>query len=160
MNFWNRIDSCNFYWHTYIHNWPLRLFSLDNGLASHTTHVVCVNFIRLGITDFWETFSWQDYLLSEFFPEISWEEIPWKYFFSYFAFLPDLGHEPEIINQSFFSLFISTYEILTKSESTVLKFNYSDSFVLSSTLIYKYRLQWVWVQRWYQTLTIRNIIDS
>ena len=32
--------------HTYIHNWPLQPFSQDYGLASHTTHVVCVNFIR------------------------------------------------------------------------------------------------------------------
>ena len=33
------------YIHTYIHNWPLQHFSQDFGLASHTTHVVCVNFI-------------------------------------------------------------------------------------------------------------------
>ena len=46
------------------------------------------------------------------------------------------------------------------SESTVLKFNNSDSFVLSTTLIYKYRLQWVWVQRWHQTHNIRNVFDS
>ena len=26
-----------------IHNWPLQSFSHDYGLASHTTHVVCVN---------------------------------------------------------------------------------------------------------------------
>ena len=32
--------------HTYIHNWPLQPFSQDYGLASHTTHVMCVNFIR------------------------------------------------------------------------------------------------------------------
>ena len=31
---------------TYIHNWPLQPFSRDYGLAYHTTHVVCVNFIR------------------------------------------------------------------------------------------------------------------
>ena len=30
----------------YIHNWPLQHASQDYGLASHTTHVVCVNFIR------------------------------------------------------------------------------------------------------------------
>ena len=34
------------YIHTYIHNWPLQLFGQDYGLASHTTHVVCVNFLR------------------------------------------------------------------------------------------------------------------
>ena len=32
--------------YTYIHNWPLQSFSQDNGLASHTTPVVYVNFIR------------------------------------------------------------------------------------------------------------------
>ena len=59
-----------------------------------------------------------------------------------------------------FSLLISTHAILSITESTVLKFNYSDSFVLSSTLIYKYRLQWAWVQRWHQTYNIRNMFDS
>ena len=34
------------YIHTNIHNWPLQPFSQDYGLASHTTFVVCVNFIR------------------------------------------------------------------------------------------------------------------
>ena len=32
--------------YAYIHNWPLQPFSQDYGLASHITHVVCVNFIR------------------------------------------------------------------------------------------------------------------
>ena len=31
---------------TYIHNWPLQPFSQDCGVASHNTHVVCVNFIH------------------------------------------------------------------------------------------------------------------
>ena len=30
--------------HTDIHNWPLQSFSQDYGLASHSTHVVYVNF--------------------------------------------------------------------------------------------------------------------
>ena len=46
------------------------------------------------------------------------------------------------------------------SESTKLKFNYSHSFVLTTTLIYKYSLQWVWVQCWHQTHNIRNVFDS
>ena len=33
------------YIHTYVH-WSLQPFSQDFGLASHTTHIVCVNFIR------------------------------------------------------------------------------------------------------------------
>ena len=31
--------------HTYIDNWPLQSFSQYYGLASHTTHVGCINFI-------------------------------------------------------------------------------------------------------------------
>ena len=57
-----------------------------------------------------------------------------------------------------FSLLISTRVILSMSDPTVLKFNYSDSFELSSTLIYKNRLQWVWVQRWHHN--IKNLFDS
>ena len=34
------------YYAEYIHNWPLQLFSQNYCLASHTTHVVCVDFIR------------------------------------------------------------------------------------------------------------------
>ena len=50
MCFWNHemdnpTHTC-IYVHTYIYNWPLQFFSQDYGLASHTTHVVCVNFIR------------------------------------------------------------------------------------------------------------------
>ena len=65
--------------------------------------------------------------------------------------------DPQLI---VFSLLITTHEILSISESTVLKFHYSDSFVLTTTLIYKYVLQWVWVQRRHQTHNIRNIFDS
>ena len=37
--------------------------------------------------------------------------------------------------------FFATHVILGMSELTLLKFNYPDLFVLSSTLIYKHRLQ-------------------
>ena len=40
----------------------------------------------------------------------------------------------------FILLLISTHVILSMSESTVLKFNYSDTFVLSSTLLFKYQI--------------------
>ena len=30
----------------HIHNWPFQSFSQNYGLASHVTHVVCINFIR------------------------------------------------------------------------------------------------------------------
>ena len=43
---------------------------------------------------FWENFSWQVYLLSEFFTEICWLEIAMKYFFSYFVLMPDMTYEP------------------------------------------------------------------
>ena len=55
-----------------------------------------------------------------------------------------------------FSLLISIHEILDTCESTILKFNYFDSFVLTTTLIYKYRMQWVRAQRLHRTHTIRN----
>ena len=44
----------------HIHNWPLQQFSQDYALASYTTYVVCVNFIREWrdrTTEFCETFS-------------------------------------------------------------------------------------------------------
>ena len=34
------------YYIPYIYNWPSQPFSQDYGLASHDTHVVCVNFIH------------------------------------------------------------------------------------------------------------------
>ena len=40
------LDVKNFYKHTYIHKWSLHPFSRNYSLASNTTHVVCVNFIR------------------------------------------------------------------------------------------------------------------
>ena len=48
--------------------------------------------------------------------------------------------EKSLLQIDFFSTFvllISTHEILGMSDSAALKFNYSDSFVLSTTLIYK-----------------------
>ena len=60
-------------------------------LVSHTTYVVCVNFIhkwrnlQLKVDSeqqiFWETFHVQFYLLSELLPEICWEEIAEKILF-------------------------------------------------------------------------------
>ena len=67
--------------HTYIigHYNPLvRIIEL----AFHTTYVVCVNSERL---NFWETFSWQFYLLSEVLP---------KKYFLYFVLMSGLGLEP------------------------------------------------------------------
>ena len=81
LNYWERwcrwTHILNLYMHTYIIP-----FSQDYGLASHTNHVVCVNFIR----EWWNLqfnvdselqicekfFSWQVYLLSGFLTEICW----------------------------------------------------------------------------------------
>ena len=91
---WNDVDiilsdhKCKYLHHdmyTYIYDWPLQPLSLDYGLVSHITHVVCVNFLREWRDQqfnvdpewqiFWETFSWQVYLFSEFLPEICWRNI-------------------------------------------------------------------------------------
>ena len=68
----------------------------DYDLVPNTTHVVCFNFIRKWrdlqfkrrpwTTDFWETFTWQVYLLSEFLPEICWAEIAEEIFFFHISF--------------------------------------------------------------------------
>ena len=46
LHFYARHQPKFFNLHTYIHNWPLQPFRQDYGLASHTTHVVCVNLIH------------------------------------------------------------------------------------------------------------------
>ena len=89
------------YIHTYIHNWPLQPFSQNYGLASLITYVVCIDFIR-ELWDlqfnvdperqiFWETFSWQVYLLSEFL-----QKPPKKYFYISFL-MTDLAYEPRLL---------------------------------------------------------------
>ena len=70
----------------------------------------------------------------------------------------------EISSESFFSILISTLEILNiQSESTILIFNYVLWFIHTRSLkhcVHKYRLQWVHIQRWHQTHTIRHMFDS
>ena len=66
--------------HTYIIVHCNPSFSQDQGLASDTNHVVCINFKhewralqdlrRLRTTDFGGIFSWRVYLLLGFFPKI------------------------------------------------------------------------------------------
>ena len=43
-----------------IHNWPLQPFSRYHDLASHITHVMCVNFIR----------DWRDIQLRQIFEQL------------------------------------------------------------------------------------------
>ena len=71
----------------YTHNWPLEPFSENNGLASHNTQLMLcaiILFVNGGTYNLtstlkdrfvWETFSWQSYLLLDFLPDISWEDI-------------------------------------------------------------------------------------
>ena len=76
--------------HTYIHNSSLQPFSQEYGLASQTSHVVCVHFIRDNLTStpsdrFLRNLTRQVYLLSGFFSEICWKEVTEENF-SYFIF--------------------------------------------------------------------------
>ena len=61
---------------TYMRNCPLQPFIQDYGLASHTTHIVCVNFIRewrhleLNVDSEWQFFEklfHVNFIYSEFF---------------------------------------------------------------------------------------------
>ena len=67
---------------SHVHNWPLQPFSQDYGLASHTYSLMStpndIFFLR--------SFSWQFYFLSEFLPEICWEEIANEIFFFHISF--------------------------------------------------------------------------
>ena len=57
--------------HTYIHNWPLQLFSQDYDLISHTTYVVCVNFIHK-----WQvTYSLKSLPKGRYLRNLSWQFI-------------------------------------------------------------------------------------
>ena len=53
----------------------------------------------------------------------------------------DYWHSQRLDKESYRNILISAHKMLKISESTILKFNHSDYFVLSTTLIYKHRLQ-------------------
>ena len=81
-------------WVTYIHNWPLHPFS-----QVLTPLMLCALILYdTEIKIFWETFSWQVYLLRVFARNLlrNWQKSPKKYFFSYFVLMPDLRHQPEL----------------------------------------------------------------
>ena len=73
--------------HIYIHNWQLHPFSQDYGLASYTTHVVCVNVIRewrdlqLNVDTERQIFHGKFIYSPSFLPGNCWEEIAEKIFF-------------------------------------------------------------------------------
>ena len=81
--------------HTYIHNWPLQPFSQDYGLASHTTHVVCVNFkhewrdLQFNVDSerkIFEKLFHGRFIYSQSFCQKSAERKSLKKYFSYFNF--------------------------------------------------------------------------
>ena len=75
---------------TYIHNWPLQPFSQDYGLASQSTHVVCVNFIH----------EWRDLQFNVDFERQIFEKLSHDRFitlrstFLHFVLMSGLGLEP------------------------------------------------------------------
>ena len=101
--FYSPLYSIN-YQITYIHL-PLQHFSQDYDLASHTTYVLCVNFIRewrdlqFNVDSerqiFWEKFSWQVYVLYCFCQKSA-ERKSLKKYFSYFIF-HDLEYELRLL---------------------------------------------------------------
>ena len=79
--------------HTHIYNWPLQPFNQDYGLASYTTHIVCINFtcewrdLQFNVDSerqiFEETFPGQVYCLSQDF----WQKSRPRNIFFFFKFL-------------------------------------------------------------------------
>ena len=80
---------------SYTHNWSLLTFSLDYDLASHITYVVWVNFmhkwrdLQFKVDSerqiFEKLFHGNHFIYSpSFLPQICWEKVAEKIFFSYF----------------------------------------------------------------------------
>ena len=99
-----------------------RTLSRNYDLASHTTHVVCVNFTRVcwdlqfnidfERQIFGEAFSCQVYLLSEFLPEICWEEVA-EEIISYIRFeaWPNM-HTQYLLGYGYFNSIITTQSLI------------------------------------------------
>ena len=96
--YYNRYSMLLFY---IIYNWPLQPFSQDYSLASHATHAVWVNFIRVWLdlqinfdSDgeiFEKLFHGRFILLSELLPQICLQEIAKEIFFFIFHFDTNSG---------------------------------------------------------------------
>ena len=80
---------------SYIHNWTLQPISKDHGLVSHTTYVMCVNFIcEWGDLQFkvdserqiFEKLFHGRFIYSQSFSQKSAERKSPKKYFSYFIF--------------------------------------------------------------------------
>ena len=93
--------------HTYIHNWPLQPFSQGYGLAFHTTHVVCFNFI----CEWWDLQFKVDFegqifeklfrgrfIYSQSFCQKSAERKSPKKYFSFSYLMTKLGYESRILS--------------------------------------------------------------
>ena len=79
------------YIHTYI-NWSLQPFSQDYYLVSHTTYVVCVNFIhKWRDLQFNVDSEWQTFFYFQSFCQKSAERKSPKKYFSYFVLISGLG---------------------------------------------------------------------
>ena len=92
-----------------MHNWPLQPFSQNYGLASHITHVVCVNFMREwrdlqfnvdSERQIFEKLFHGNFIYSQTFCQKSAERKSSKKYFSYFNFFDDW---PGIRTQAFAS---------------------------------------------------------
>ena len=86
--------------HTYIYNWSLQPFSQDYVLASHTTHVVCVNYIREWRDlqfyaspngRFFEKLFHGKFIYAQIFDRNLLRGNRRRNIFSYFVLMPDLG---------------------------------------------------------------------
>ena len=97
--------------HTYTHNWPLQPFSQDYGLASHTTHIVCVNFFICEWRDlqfnadselqiFEKLFHGRSIYSQSFCQKSAERKSPKKYFSYFNFFMIDLGYEPRLFASS------------------------------------------------------------
>ena len=84
-----------------LHNWPLQHFIQDYGLVSHTTYVVCSNFIHEchdlkfkvdSQGQIFEKIFWDVYLFSEFWQKSAEKKSPKKYF-HIFVLMSDLEFE-------------------------------------------------------------------
>ena len=83
---------------TYIHNWPLQPFSQNYGLASHTTHVVWVNFIRrIRTTEFLRNFFKAGLFTLRVFIRNLLRGSRRRNIFHISFLMTDLGYEPSVL---------------------------------------------------------------
>ena len=95
-----RSNSAN----AYIHNWLLQPFSQDYGLAAHTTHIVCCNFI----CEWWILRN--HFMAGLFTLRVFIEEIAEEYFFSFsFWYLTWDANPVFISNKNYFKFLMVSF---------------------------------------------------